>query len=99
MCCLPTCAQGSSATVTRVVGYGAFWTVWVLLGVLCIWGWLCWTFPLYLQDSGYGGVPIAGHAHGAEVGGSIICVTLGDFTGLHKSAPYVFWVMEVIPFM
>ena len=35
--CLPTCAQGSSATVTRVVGYSAFWAFWVLLGVLCIW--------------------------------------------------------------
>ena len=37
MCCLPKCAQGSSAAVTRVVGYGAFWAFWVLLGVLCIW--------------------------------------------------------------
>ena len=35
VCCLPPCAQGSSAAVTRVVGYGAFWAFWVLLGVLC----------------------------------------------------------------
>ena len=34
---LPTCAQGSSAAVTDV-GSGAFWALWVLLGVLCIWG-------------------------------------------------------------
>ena len=37
-CCLPTCAQGSSVSVTRFVGNGAFWSLWVLLGVLCIWG-------------------------------------------------------------
>ena len=37
VCCLPTCAQGSSAALTRIVGYGAFWAFWVLLGVLCIW--------------------------------------------------------------
>ena len=45
------------------------------------------------------GVPIAGHAHWAEVGGGIFCVTLREFTGLHKSAPYVFRVMEVVPFI
>ena len=33
VCCLPTCAQGSFAAVTRVVGYGAFGTFRVLLGV------------------------------------------------------------------
>ena len=38
VCCLPTFAQGSSAAVTRVMGYGAFLAFWVLLGVLCIWG-------------------------------------------------------------
>ena len=38
VCCLPTCAQGSSAAVTGKVGDGAFWALWVLLGVLCIWG-------------------------------------------------------------
>ena len=37
VCCLPTCAQGSSAAVTRIVVHGAFWAFWVLLGVLCMW--------------------------------------------------------------
>ena len=56
-------------------------------------------YPSCVQDSGYAGVPIAGHAHWAEVGGGIICATLGEFTGLHKSVPCVFRVMEVIPFI
>ena len=37
VCCVPTCAQGSSAAVTGGVGGGTFSTLWVLLGVLCIW--------------------------------------------------------------
>ena len=88
VCCLPACAQGSSAAVTRIVGDGAFWAFWVLLGVLCngrCWRW--WFYPSYMQDSGSGGVPVAGHALWAEVGGGI---TLGEFTGVHKSAPHVF---------
>ena len=62
MCCLPR-------AVTRVVGYGAFWAFWVLLGVLCMWRVLfLLIFPSYVQDSGYRGMPIAGHALWAEVG-------------------------------
>ena len=53
--------------------------------------------PSYLQDLGCGGVPIAGHARWAEVGGGIICVTLEELTGMHKSAPHVFGCLEVIP--
>ena len=37
VCCLPTCAQGSSAAVKGGVGGGPFWALWVLLGVLCMW--------------------------------------------------------------
>ena len=86
VCCLPTCAQGSSAALTGNIGSGAFWALWVLLGVLCIWEVLALlVFHPCLQDSGYGGVPIAGHAHWAEVGGGILCVTLEEFTGLHKN--------------
>ena len=33
-CCLPTCAQGSSAAVAEFVGNGAFLGFWVLLGGL-----------------------------------------------------------------
>ena len=86
-------------TVTRVAG------VWRSLGILgAPWSLvsrrryklrLC--TPSCVQDSGYEGVPIAGHALWAEVDGGIICVTLGEFTGLHKSAPYVFGEMVVIP--
>ena len=91
MCCLPTCAQGSSVVVTRIVEDGAFGVFCVLLGVLCTWGVLALLFlPSYLQDSGYAGGPIAGHALWAEVGGGIICVTLAEFTAVHKSAPHVF---------
>ena len=46
-------------------------------------------FPSCIQDSGYGGVPIAGHAHWAEVGGGIMCVTLGELSGLHKIVPVI----------
>ena len=86
VCCLPTCAQGSSASVSGNVGSGAFWALWVLLGVLCIWEVLALLVlpPPYLQDSGYEGVPTAGHALWAEFGGGILCVTLGEFSGLHK---------------
>ena len=53
-CCLPTCAQGSSAAVTGVLGMVGFWAFWVLLRVLCMWGcWLCWFSPSYLQGSAY----------------------------------------------
>ena len=41
VCCLPVCAQGSSAAVTGNVGSGAFWAFWVLLGVSCIWVGAC----------------------------------------------------------
>ena len=37
VCCLPTCAQGSSAAFARVVGNGAFGEFWALLGALCMW--------------------------------------------------------------
>ena len=32
-------------------------------------------------------MPVAGHALWVEVGGDILCVTLGEFSGLHKNAP------------
>ena len=68
----------------------------------CAYGrcWLCLCFPSCLQDSGHGGVPIAGHVQWAEVGRGILCVTLGEFTGLHQNAPIVvFRVVGVIPWM
>ena len=52
-----------------------------------------------VQDSGYEGVLVAGHSFWARSVGALSALPSGDFTGLHKSAPYVFWVMEVIPFV
>ena len=43
--------------------------------------------PSCVQGSGDAGVPIAGHSHWAEVGGGIVFVTYGEFTGMHKSSP------------
>ena len=40
---------------------------------------LCWS-PCYVQDLGYSGVPPAGHALWAEVGGGITFVTSGENT-------------------
>ena len=46
----------------------------------CAYGgcWRCWFFPSCPQDSGYGSVPLAGHALWAEVGGGITIVTFGE---------------------
>ena len=66
--------------VTRVVVYGgAFWAFWVLFGILCILRGTSFllVYPSCILDSRFEGVPVAGHALWAEVGGSIICVTLG----------------------
>ena len=41
--------------------------------------WLCWA-PCCVQDLGYSGVPPAGHALWAEVGGGITFVTSGENT-------------------
>ena len=46
VCCLPTCAQGSSAAVTRIVGDGAFGAFWVFVGVFVhVEG--CWRCQFY----------------------------------------------------
>ena len=34
-CCLPTCAQGSSVSVTFFLGNGVLGAFWLLLGALC----------------------------------------------------------------
>ena len=77
----------------------SFWAFWVLLGALCMWEVLAF-LVLHLscvQDSGYGGVPIAGHAHRAEVGGGIIFATLGEFAGMHKKLPVISRRREMVP--
>ena len=94
MCCLPACAQGSSAAVSRIVGDGAFLGIilgvpWSLVHMGC--AGVAGTYSSYLQYSGYGGVPIAGHA---LLGGGrwehYLRDPQGVHTSLHKSAPHVF---------
>ena len=54
-CCLPTCAQGSSVSVTGFVencGFCAF-CFWLLLGALCLWEVLAWqVYPLMCTGLG-----------------------------------------------
>ena len=63
VCCLPMCAQGSSATVMGNWEFSAFGVCGSSLGS-CVYGgcWFCWCFPSYSQGLGYGGMPVAGHA-------------------------------------
>ena len=83
-CCLPTWCAGFICCC-----YEDCW-VWRFLGILgaprslvqMARSWRCWFYPSHPQDTGYEGVPIAGHALRAEVGGGILNVTLGEFTGL-----------------
>ena len=46
VCCLPTCAKGSSVHVTGNLGYGCFWAFLFLLCVLCTLGVIGWAFYL-----------------------------------------------------
>ena len=72
----------------------------MLLGVLCVWeGAGFASVSPCLQDSGYGGVLVTGHALWAEVGGGIICVTLGDSCVVHKNVLGFIGVVGVIPFI
>ena len=76
LCCLPTCAQGSSAAVVWVVRMELFGHSGCSLES-CAYGLLGLLVLLLIST-------------GLEVGGGIICVTLGEFTGVHKSVPHVF---------
>ena len=66
----------------------------------CAYGrcWLCLYFPSCQQDSGHGGVLVAGHTLWVEVGGGILCVTLGEFPCLHKKCASDDRGVEAIPF-
>ena len=86
MCCLPTGAQGSSAAVTRVVGYSVF------LGILGA--------PWSLVHIYRARVTEVCPSLDTPFGGGLWWHYLRDpreFTGVHKSAPYVFRGVEVIP--
>ena len=77
-CCLPTCAQGSSVPVMENAVSGVFWAFWFLLGALCICRVLVLLVSCCVQGLGYIGVPSAGHALWAEVGGGITLKTSGE---------------------
>ena len=73
-CCLPTCAQGLSVPVTGDFGFGFgdFWAIWLLPGVLYMWGLLVFFWPPYhVQNLGYFGAPRTGHALWALLGRDI----------------------------
>ena len=101
-CCLPTCAQGSSVSVTGFVVNGVFLVWRGGLGfslVPCAYGgcWLCQSTPLCVQGLGDIGVPPAGHALWAEVGGGITFVTSGgENAGQLVKLPNIFMRLEVV---
>ena len=74
--------KGSSVPVVGNIVNGVFLD---FASVSCAYGeyLLCWS-PFCVQDLGYIGVPPAGHALWAEVGGSITFVTSGEFLGSLK---------------
>ena len=81
-CCLPTCAQGSSVPVMENAIYGVFFFCFFGFSLVsCAYGefQFGWS-PCCVQDLGYSGVPPAGHALWAEVGGFITFVTSGENT-------------------
>ena len=70
VCCLPTCAKGSSVQVAGNLGYSCFWAFWFLLCVLCmleVWGWVFFT-SWCVQNLGLVGVPFLGHAPWVLIG-------------------------------
>ena len=91
VCCLPTCAQGSSVPDMGNGGLAPYGFCGGSLGS-CVYGgyWFCWSFPSSSQGSGYGGVLFAGHAFLAEVGGDISFVTLGEFSWITQKSAFMF---------
>ena len=55
------------------------------------------SLPLCVQGVGHKGVPPAGHALWAEVGGGMIFVTSVWIAGQHIKLPVIFVMVEVIP--
>ena len=85
-CCLPTCAQGSSVSVTGSGGDGSFWAFWVLLGALCIWGLLAWLVNLCV---GLGLLRCAScwtRPLGGGRWGHYLCNLWGEYLKIHKTA-------------
>ena len=87
MCCLPTCAQGSSVSVAECVENGAFGGSWVLQGVLFAWevpDVLVYSFmftePELRRCSFRWTRPLGGS-------GGIIIVAFWEFSGFLSNAP------------
>ena len=64
----------------------AFFGLWCLVHMF-----FCWS-PCCVQDLGYIGVPPAGHALWAEVGGGITFVTFGEYFKIHKTVFKIFGI-------
>ena len=92
VCCLPTCAQGSSVPVTGMVGDGSFGAFWVLLGALCIWGVLAWL--VYPSVCTWLGLQRCTFCWTRPLGGGrwrrYLCNLWGVFWTAHKTAKYLF---------
>ena len=86
----PNMCAGFVRCCCGVSGEGCFGETLGAPGSLVYVGGALLVYPSCVQGSGYVGVPIAGHAHWAEVGGGIFFVTYGEFTGLHKKMPISF---------
>ena len=79
---MPTCAEGSSDPVVGNATNGVFFCFFFLVSSWCL---VHMGSPSFaglpaVQDLGYSGVPPAGHALWAEVGGGITFVTSGENT-------------------
>ena len=92
-CCLPTCVQGCSFPVMVNFGFGVafFWILCFFLVFCAHWEfWLCLA-PCCVQDLGFVGVPLAGHALWAEVGLGITFLPPGENTSKFKKVHVFFY--------
>ena len=61
--------------------------------------WLCWSFSIMSTGLGLRRLCLPlDTPFGRRSVVAYSCVTLVEFTGLHNGVPYVFMVMDVIPF-
>ena len=87
VCCLPTCAKGSSVHVTGNFGFSCFFWLSCFFFVLCArWWYWAWFLPpvvykawVGVQGLGHVGVPFSGRAPGAKVGWGITFMISGQF--------------------
>ena len=82
VCCLPTCAKGSSFHVAGFLGYDCFWAFLFLPCVVHSWGVLVVPVTFCgVQGLGLVGVPFFGFALWAFSDLGITCLTSGKMMG------------------